>query len=67
MKPENVMISRWKHVKVIDFGDAKYLDSDRNEEFKVDQDSDPYERMGLKDDDCVFIDADANSDDSAPL
>ena len=34
LKPENVLISDSKKVKIIDFGDAKYLDEDKNLEFQ---------------------------------
>jgi serine/threonine protein kinase len=34
LKPENILINSEKHVKIIDFGDAKYLDEAKNEKFK---------------------------------
>ena len=34
------MLSQNKHVKVIDFGDAKYIDDAKNEQFRVDPESD---------------------------
>ena len=34
LKPENILINAAKHIKVIDFGDSKYIDNSKNEEFR---------------------------------
>ena len=44
MKPENILISHLKHLKIIDFGDAKYIDAEKNEQFQIDED--PYPDSG---------------------
>lgn len=40
LKPENLMVDKNKHLRVIDFGDAKYRDDDLNLKFKQDCDKD---------------------------
>ena len=30
LKPENIMIDKNMHIKIIDFGDVKYVDEDKN-------------------------------------
>lgn len=41
LKPENIMIGSSKHIKVIDFGDAKYIDEIKNLNFQnLDSDDD---------------------------
>ena len=45
VKPENILLSTQKHIKVIDFGDAKYVDEDKNAPFRVDADLDDSDDM----------------------
>jgi 3-phosphoinositide dependent protein kinase-1 len=35
IKPENILINGNQHLKIIDFGDAKYLSPEKNEQFKI--------------------------------
>jgi hypothetical protein len=53
------MVNRYSHLRVIDFGDAKYLDEDRNQMFKLDKEEtiNTLGKMGLDDSDCMMVDA----------
>lgn len=43
LKPENILIGSSKHLKVIDFGDSKYIDDEKNIPFQTDEPSDEAE------------------------
>jgi hypothetical protein len=49
------MIGPNRHIKVIDYGDAKFLDPKRNEEFNVDKETENYKSLGIDDSDCEII------------
>ena len=55
LKPENILIGLDLHIRVIDFGDACYLDDEKNEPFK-NLHNDPYENLSDEENDGNFFD-----------
>ena len=35
LKPENILIGADMNIRIIDFGDAKYIDKEKNEPFNI--------------------------------
>ena len=46
LKPENVLLASTRHIKVIDFGDACYIEDEKNEQFKNDADPRDFDSDG---------------------
>ena len=63
LKPENIMLGELKHIKVIDFGDAKYLDEDKNAKFRVDVGDEEDDEELMEGDECKVHDTGLLDDD----